>query len=68
MAIDSLQKRFIVNMQLKQCFARAKPFPTEKMTDKMWLFLFSKKAKWFEQSQNFHHKLVSISQTGDPVV
>jgi len=30
----SRQKRFVVDMQLKQCFARAKPFPIEKKTKK----------------------------------
>jgi len=31
MAIDSRQKRFVMNMQPRQCFARAKFFPTEKI-------------------------------------
>jgi len=64
MVIDSCQKKFMMIMQLKQCFVRAKPFPTEKQLGFVWLFLIFKKnltpAFWFsnkpsalKKSQNF---------------
>jgi len=31
MVIDSRQKRFVMNMQLRQCLARAKPFRLKKI-------------------------------------
>jgi len=30
MVIDSLKKRFVMNMQLRQCFSRDKPFRLKK--------------------------------------
>ena len=45
MVIDSCQKRFILNLQLRQCFARAKPFTLKKnkKPDFYWYFLFNHK-------------------------
>ena len=48
MVIDSFQKRFLMNMQLRQCFSRAKPFRLKKsqiLPDFVWLFLISKKSQ-----------------------
>ena len=46
--IDSHQRRFAMNMQLRQCFARAKPFRLKKARKKhVWLFLIFKKSLWF---------------------
>jgi len=42
MVIDSRQKRFVMNMQLRQSFARAKPFPAEKSENFKMLLLKSK--------------------------
>ena len=55
MVIDSHQKRFVLNLQLRQCFARAKPFTLKKNKnpDFYWYFLFSQKAKCVKKSLNF---------------
>jgi len=48
MVIDSFQKRFLMNMHLRQCFSRAKPFRLKKIQKKpdfVWLFLISKKSQ-----------------------
>ena len=34
MVIDSFQKRFLMNMQLRQCISKAKPFRLKKKTEK----------------------------------
>jgi len=69
MVIDSFQKRFLMNMQLRQCFSRAKPFRLKKsqiLPDFVWLFLISKKAKDVQKSQNF--KIwPQKTQDGNPV-
>jgi len=44
MVIDSRQKRFVMNMQFRQCFAGAKPFRLKK-SQKIFKKRFSKKAK-----------------------
>jgi len=47
MVIDCFQKRFIMNVQLRLCFSRAKPFrvkKSQKRPDFVWLFLISKKS------------------------
>jgi len=54
MVIDSRQKRFVTIMQLRQRFARDKPFrlkKSQKKQDFVWLFLFSKKAKAVQKNQ-----------------
>ena len=59
MVIDSRQKRFVKNMQLRQCFGRAKPFRLKK-SRKVRLclfFLFPKKKCWKKtQFQNLASK------------
>ena len=48
MVINSFQKRFVINMQLRQCFSRAKPFQlktSQNEPDFVRLFFSSKKAR-----------------------
>jgi len=33
MVMDARQKKFVINMQLRQCFARSKPFRLKKKPD-----------------------------------
>jgi len=45
---DLRRKRFVINMQLRQCFARAKPIRLKISLKKVrffWLFVFPKKGK-----------------------
>ena len=65
MVIESFQKRFVMNMQLGQCFSRAKPFWTEKSQVLSGFFDFQKKPKAFKKSQNFKIWLKK-SQIGNP--
>jgi len=56
MVIDSFQKRFVMNMQLRQCFSRAKPFRLKKSQEKpdfVWLFSEIKKAKGIQKKPEF---------------
>jgi len=55
MGIDPRCKRFVMNMQTRQCFARAKPIRLKISQKKPDFsdFLFPKKAKVFKKSQNF---------------
>jgi len=39
MVIDFFQKRFLINMQLRQCFSRAKPFRLRKKPEKVRFYL-----------------------------
>jgi len=52
MVIDSRQKRFTMNMQLRQRFARAKPFRLKKCQILSGFFDFQKKQKVLKNSQN----------------
>jgi len=45
MVLDSFQKSFVMNMQLRQCFSRAKPFRLKKARFCLALFDFQKKPK-----------------------
>jgi len=49
MVIDSFQKRFLMNMQLRQCFSRAKLFQLKKVKKSqvlsVFFFLISKKSQ-----------------------
>jgi len=68
MVIDLRQKRFVMNLQLRQCLARAKPFRLKKIKKKPdfdWCFLFSRKAKCVTKSLNFKTWLQKC-QTGNP--
>jgi len=72
MVIDSCQKKFMMIMQLKQCFVRAKPFPTEKQLGFVWFFWFSK-IIWlllfdFQISQVHWKKARILSHIGNPVL
>jgi len=54
MHIDTRQNRFVVDMQLRDCFARAKPFrpkKSQKKSDFVWFFLIYKKAKSVEKAR-----------------
>jgi len=66
MVIDTRQKRFVMNMQLRQCFSRAKSFQLKK-SQILYVFIFPKKAKGVEKSQNFKIWLKK-SQIGNPGV
>jgi len=51
MAIDSFQKRFLMNiMQIRQCFSRAKPFQLKKAR-----FLISKKSQSCSKKPEFQN-------------
>ena len=75
MVINSFQKRFVMNMQLRQCIPELsfsdwkKPdFVWKKsqiLSDFVWLFDFRKKTKMFKKRQNFKIWLQK-SQIGDP--
>jgi len=54
MVIDTFQRRFVMNMQLRQCFSRSKPFRLKK-SQRFYLasFDFQKKPKVLIKSQNF---------------
>ena len=57
MVIDCFQKRFVIYMQLRQCFSRAKPFRLQQSQKNLILsvfLLFSKKAKGVQKRQNFN--------------
>ena len=46
--MDSFQKRFLMDMQLRQCVSRSKPFrlkKSQKKSDFVWLFFISKKSQ-----------------------
>jgi len=67
MVIDPRRKRFVMNMQVRQCFARAKPIGlkiNQKKSDFSG-FLFPKKAKGVQKSHNFKIWLEK-SQIGNP--
>jgi len=54
MAIDLRRKRFVMNMQHRQCFARAKPIRLKISQNKarfFWLFLFPKKANGVKKNR-----------------
>ena len=56
MVIDSHQKRFIMNTQLRQCFARAKPFRVKKIKKKSQILtgIFDfQKSQLCQKSLNF---------------
>jgi len=53
MVIDSRQKRFAMNMQLRQCFARVKLFRLKNPDFVCFFFLFSKKAERVKKIKNF---------------
>jgi len=55
MVTDSRQKRFVMNMQLKQCFARAKPVRLKKRQILSGFFLFPKKAKGVQTKPEFQN-------------
>jgi len=68
MVIDSRQKRFVMNIQLRECFARAKPLRLKKSQKKsnfVWLFLFPKTAKGVEKKPEFQN-LVSKRPNWQP--
>jgi len=50
MVIDSFQKRFVMNMQLRQCFSRAKPFRLKKA--KFCLALNQEKPEVFKKARS----------------
>ena len=53
MVTDSRQKILVVNMQIRQCFARAKPFKLKKRQILSGFFYFQEKPKAFKKRQNF---------------
>jgi len=68
MVIDPRRKRFAMNMQLRQCFARAKLIRlkiSQKKPDFSGFSYFKKKPKVFIKSQNFKIWLQK-SQIGNP--
>jgi len=67
MVIDSFQKRSVMNMEVRHCFSRAKPFPLKKARFCLFFCFFSKKATGVQKSQNF--KIwVQKFQFGNPAV
>ena len=54
-----------MNMQLRQCFSRAKPFRLKKIQILSGIFWIPKKPKVFEKSQKFKIWLQK-SQIGNP--
>jgi len=52
MVIDSFQKRFVMNMQFRQCFSRAKPFRLKKARKSQILSVFF----YFQKSQRCSKK------------
>jgi len=69
MVIDCLQRRFVMNMQLRQCFSRSKPVRLKKKPEKarfcLAFFDFQKKSKMIKQGQNFKIWFQK-SQIGNP--
>ena len=56
MVIDSVQKRYVMNMQLQQCFSRAKPFWLKKARKSQILsgfFYFQKKRTVLKKARIF---------------
>jgi len=53
MIIDSFQKRSVMNMELRHCFSRAKPFPLKRARFCLvfFWFFFSKKPKVFKKAR-----------------
>jgi len=68
MVIDSRQKRLVMNMHLRQCFSRAKPFRLKKVKKKKpdfyWYFWFSKKA-WISKFGFKNAKLATLHAPRD---
>jgi len=54
MVIDSCQKRFVMNMQLRRCFAKDNPFRLKKARFCL-AFVFSKKANCVEKEPEFQN-------------
>jgi len=67
MVIDSFQKIFVMNVQLRQCFSGAKSFRLKKARFCLAFFDSQKKPKVFKKSQKFKIWL-QISQIGTPVL
>jgi len=65
MVLDSFQRRFVMNMQLRQCFFRSKPFLLKKARFCLAFFDFQKKPKVFKKSQNFKN-LASKNSSWQP--
>jgi len=58
MAIDPRRKKFVMNMQLRQCFARAKPIRLKislKEAEFSGVFHFPKKPKVFKKQPEFQN-------------
>jgi len=58
MVIDSFQKKLLMNMQLRKCFCKAKPFrlkKSQKKPDSVCFFLISKKAKGILKKPEFQN-------------
>ena len=73
MITDSRQKRFVMYMQFRQCFVRAKLFQLKKLTEKEWkrkiqiligFFWISKKANAVKKAE-FQNRLQKC-QVGNP--
>jgi len=64
--IESRQKRFVMNLQLRQCFTKAKPFQLKKARFCLALFYFQK-SQSIQKRQNFKIWL-QTSQIGNPVL
>jgi len=67
MSIDTPQNRFVMNMQPRQCFARAKPFPTEKSQIKRGFFYFQKKPSALKKARISIKIWLQKSQIGNTV-
>jgi len=56
MVIDSFHKSFVMNMQLRQCFSRDKPFRLQKsLILPVFFFYFHKKPKMFKKNPEFQN-------------
>jgi len=67
MVIDTFQKRFVMNMQLKQCFSRTKPFRLEKRQILSSFSWFPKKTKGVQKKPEFQ-TLVSKKPNWQPCI
>jgi len=59
MVIDSRQKIFVMNMQLRRCFTRAMPFrqkKSQKKLDFVWLFFIFKTTRALKKFKIWLHK------------
>jgi len=72
MVIDSHQKRFVINMQLRQCLARAKPFRLKKIKKRILTGIFdfqknpsASKKSWISKFGFKNVKLATLHATSD---